>query len=466
MKLLIKWPTRGRPDKFFAVLAKYRAMLSGRHIVRFVVTCDEDDASMNNPEVKGRLHAVPNLRFSFGRHAGKVAAINDDMDVDFDILLLASDDMIPIAHGYDDVIASQMAKHFPDLDGVLWFNDGFVGRKLNTLTIMGRRYYQRTLYVYQPDYVSLWADNEFTAVADLLGRQVYFEDVIIRHEHPSNVHEKMDGVYRRANASNRRDKSLYEERKAAGFGVSEKDRHEEGGTTTDNILTPAPAIKTRGQHGRKIELVAVSITTHCSMACPECAFGAPRVRPEDRRHFPWSYFEEAAEYLRGIRSIGITGGEPTCHPQFAEFAPRFRDLFGCEELYLETNGYRVEDFSETLECFDRVGITHYSDAVYEGCPDNTKQVEFLRARLKGTKVVLNTWDAVHDPWPTTARSRRPCIRGRMETVAYSDGWLYPCCVGPGIPAPPGEKGIRLGADWRERILDVPLHCDVCAFGEE
>lgn len=464
MKLLIKWPTRGRPDKFFAVLAQYRAMLSGRHIVRFVVTCDDDDATMNCPDVKRRLHAIPNLRFSFGRHAGKVAAINDDMDVDFDVLLLASDDMIPKVHGYDDVIASQIAKHFPDLDGVLWFNDGFVGRKLNTLTIMGRRYYQRTLYIYQPDYVSLWADNEFTDVADLLGRQVYFKNVIIRHEHPTNVQGKLDGVYRKASADNKRDKALYEERKAAGFGVSRQDRHEDGGTIFDDGVTTELGVKTRGRCGRKIECVAVSITTYCNMACPDCAFGMPKVK--DKQHFPWAYFEEAAEYLRGIRSVGITGGEPTCHPQFAEFAPKFRELFGCEELYLETNGYRVERYSDILECFDRVGITHYSDAVYAGCPDNTKQVEFLRSRLKDTGIVLNTWDAVHDPWPTSARSRRPCVRGRMETISYSDGWLYPCCVGPGIPVPQEEKGIRLCADWRERILDVPLHCDVCAFGEE
>jgi len=38
--------------------------------------------------------------------------------------------------------------------------------------------------------------------------------------------------------------------------------------------------------------------------------------------------------------------------------------------------------------------------------------------------------------------------------------------GRGAPVPPQDKGVRLCADWRERVLDVPLHCDVCAFGEE
>ncbi|KKM89238.1 hypothetical protein LCGC14_1250640, partial [marine sediment metagenome] len=391
MKLLIKWPTRGRPDKFFEVLAKYRAMLSGRHDVRFLVTCDEDDSTMNSPDVRQRLAEIPGVQFSFGRHNGKVAAINANMDVDFDVLLLASDDMIPQVHGYDDVIMSRMKKYFPDLDGVLWFNDGFVGRRLNTLTIMGRQYYQRTLYIYQPDYVSLWADNEFTEVADLLGRQVYFEDVIIRHEHPGNVGSRTDGVYVRAEAHNDRDKKLYTLRKAAGFGIGAKDMHENGGTVTGDGDITKPTVHTRGGLGREITQVSMSITTHCNMSCPECAYGTPRV--DDKQHFSWEYFEEAAKHLRGIKSLGITGGEPTCHPEFSKFVPRFRELFDCVELYLETNGCLVEKHSDVLEFFDRVGITHYGESVYPGCPDNTAQMEFLRARLKGTRVTLNTWDA-------------------------------------------------------------------------
>jgi hypothetical protein len=77
-----------------------------------------------------------------------------------------------------------MTEHYPDTDGVLWFNDGYQGNRLNTLCILGKKYYDRFNYIYHPDYISVWCDNEFMDVANLLGKQIYFDDIIIRHEHP------------------------------------------------------------------------------------------------------------------------------------------------------------------------------------------------------------------------------------------------------------------------------------------
>ncbi len=153
MRMVIKFPTRGRPEKFAAVLNKYINFLSGMHEVHFVVSFDHDDPSMNNDnmwslfsrlnsQLDGRIHPV------CGKSTGKISAVNADLDVvrrlNPDVILLASDDMIPIHGGYDDVIARAMAKFFPDTDGVLWFNDGFSGgNKLITLSILGRKYFER-----------------------------------------------------------------------------------------------------------------------------------------------------------------------------------------------------------------------------------------------------------------------------------------------------------------------------------
>ena len=52
MKLIVKMATRSRPEKFKSVMTKYFDYLSGKHEVRFVITCDEDDASMNSEEMK------------------------------------------------------------------------------------------------------------------------------------------------------------------------------------------------------------------------------------------------------------------------------------------------------------------------------------------------------------------------------------------------------------------------------
>jgi hypothetical protein len=94
--------------------------------------------------------------------------------------------MTPIVKGYDNIIRNNMKTHYPDTDGVLWFNDGYQGQNLNTLCILGRKYYQRFGYIYCPEYKSLWCDNEFMDQANLLGRQIYFHETIIKHEHPAN----------------------------------------------------------------------------------------------------------------------------------------------------------------------------------------------------------------------------------------------------------------------------------------
>lgn len=49
-KLLIKFPTRERPQKFFKMLDLYYQYLSGTVPVHFLISCDIDDRSMNCPE--------------------------------------------------------------------------------------------------------------------------------------------------------------------------------------------------------------------------------------------------------------------------------------------------------------------------------------------------------------------------------------------------------------------------------
>jgi len=217
LKLLIKFPTRSRPEKFFIRLDEYYFMLRSENF-EFIVSCDNDDETMNNDEVKGRLDSYPNLRYFFSENASKVSAINNNMEgVEFDILLLASDDMQPIQAGYDVIIKEKMLENFPDMDGVLWFNDGFQGEKLNTLSIIGKKYYDRFGYIYNPEYQSLYCDTEFTA-ASLMNRKVkYFDMELIKHVQYSNVNENPDDLYIRNNKLEKIDYETYQRRRLTGF---------------------------------------------------------------------------------------------------------------------------------------------------------------------------------------------------------------------------------------------------------
>lgn len=230
MRLVIKFPTRERPQKFVSVLDKYINFLSGMHDVHFVVSFDHDDPSMNNDNMLSLFNRInTQLNGNFhpicGKSTGKISAINADLEVvrglNPDVILLASDDMIPVHGGYDDVIARAMAKFFPDTDGVLWFNDGFSGgNKLITLSILGRKYFDRFGYLYYPGYKSVFCDNEFTEVAKLLGKVVFIDHVIIQHQWVGAT--TPDALHARNESSDTyaHDQPLYQERLAKNFDLN------------------------------------------------------------------------------------------------------------------------------------------------------------------------------------------------------------------------------------------------------
>jgi hypothetical protein len=240
MKLFIKYPTKYRPQKSIETLKQYVKLADDMSNIKILVSLDYDDTSVKD-ELYTSIH--PNITVKRGPSEGKIAAINRDIPEasSFDILLLASDDMIPNVYGYDTVIRDSMTQFFPDTDGVLFFNDGYVGYKLNTLVICGSKYYQRFGYIYYPEYKSLYCDNEFMDTANRLGKQVYLNKVIIKHEHPANVRSvSLDALYKKNEGFYGIDGELYRQRYKPEYHVSVlictiPKRHEEFVTLLQDI---------------------------------------------------------------------------------------------------------------------------------------------------------------------------------------------------------------------------------------
>lgn len=219
MKLLIKFPTRGRSNKFLNVLRKYYDFLDDK-TTKIIITCDIDDVDMNQPHIKEVLSGYDNVKVCYGENKSKIDAINADLDGEsFDIVLLASDDMTPLKKGYDTIIKQKMIEHYPDTDGVLWFNDGYQGKKLNTLCILGKKYYDRFNYIYYPEYISVWSDNEFMNVGNILGKQTYFDEVIIQHQHPDWGYGGRDQIHSLNIKNEKHDRELYNKRKMINFDI-------------------------------------------------------------------------------------------------------------------------------------------------------------------------------------------------------------------------------------------------------
>jgi hypothetical protein len=224
MNILVKFPTRERPDKFFSVLDVYIKQSKLLSKIGFLISMDTDDYSMNNDHVKTKLNTYITegikLVYYYSNNNSKVQAINANIsNIDgWDILLLASDDMIPIQNGYDEIIRTDMYNNFLDTDGVLWYNDGGQSN-INTLCILGKKYYNRFGYIYHPDYISLWCDNEFTDISIILNKVYRSEQVIIEHAHPVYQKCNYDQLYLKNESFNNHDKQTYLKRKSLNFNL-------------------------------------------------------------------------------------------------------------------------------------------------------------------------------------------------------------------------------------------------------
>lgn len=222
MQILVKLPSRERPQKLLQIIDEYKTLAFDKSI-KYLVSLDTNDQSSNNSYVLGRLKELGCIVY-VGDSMNKVSACNRDVEKvnGWDILVLASDDMICQVQGWDKILSDEMEKNYPDTDGVLWHWDGDVNTrgKLNTMCILGYKYYKKFNYIYHDSYRSLFCDNEFTEVANILRKQTYFEQVLFKHVHFSNTHGiPKDALMTRTQSFYGIDKLIYEQRKKQNYGL-------------------------------------------------------------------------------------------------------------------------------------------------------------------------------------------------------------------------------------------------------
>lgn len=216
--ILFKFASRSRPQKFFSCLDNIQENISDKKNYLIACTLDTDDNSMNTTANHAKLETYQNLTLLWGTSRNKIDAINRGMEgLKWDIIVNTSDDMWFTKRGFDEVIRNDMNNYFPDTDGVLHYNDGVAAERVMTLSILGRKYYERDNYIYHPDYVNLWADNEATEVAKIRGKHKYLSYSIFNHNHPSVGKAAYDDQYRRTESYYIIDGQTFEKRKAKNF---------------------------------------------------------------------------------------------------------------------------------------------------------------------------------------------------------------------------------------------------------
>jgi hypothetical protein len=215
MKILFNYTTRTRPDWFERGLRSIVDNVeSDNYIV--LVSIDLDDDSMR--EMVKKYMTNDKIRFIYGTSTGKVNAINRDVDLfdEWDILVNMSDDMIFTQKGFDTIIRNS----FDNLDQCIHFPDTIHFDKLITLSVLGRDYYDRFGYVYHPEYISVWCDNETTEVARLLGCYKFVNCWIYEHLHPATGKISMDAQYHYTESFAGHDESIFQKRQQQKFDLN------------------------------------------------------------------------------------------------------------------------------------------------------------------------------------------------------------------------------------------------------
>ena len=216
--LLIKYPTRSRPDQFKRILTDYVSKLTGMYKVKFIISMDLNDESCNNNPMRYFLENMKtkvDLEYHYGTSKNKIDACNRDIPADgWKVCILVSDDMTPKQHGYDGVIMTDMNQHFPDGDGALNYNcGGHAYPKVMVLSVIGNPYYKRFNYIYHPDYTSLFCDEEQTVVARSMNKIKDINNKIITHD----WNDIKDDLRTHTEKFYQTDKIVFESRKQKGF---------------------------------------------------------------------------------------------------------------------------------------------------------------------------------------------------------------------------------------------------------
>lgn len=199
--ILFNFATRSRPRKAQATLESIKQFCQDEYKV--LLKIDADDTETIAETFEGCIYAI-------GTSANKIDAINRDIpETGWDILVNISDDQLFIKPFNIDCGPDEFV-HYPD---------GHVNERLSTMSVMGIDYYNQFGYVYHPDYVSLWSDNESMDVAKLLGCYRYIDEQIFIHNHPAWTGEKPDAQLLKTQAYYRQDERTYHKRKAAGFPI-------------------------------------------------------------------------------------------------------------------------------------------------------------------------------------------------------------------------------------------------------
>lgn len=202
-------PSRGRPDKSFSTILSWGTFGNVRDNLEIIISLDSNDTELLRYQERFKAdHTIVN------KNRSAVDAINNAAKVATgDILIVVSDDT-ECFHSWDTVLLKEVQGK---TDFILKTQDG-IQPWMITMPIMDRAYYNRSGYIYHPDYLHMFCDTELTCVADITGRKIT-SNLMFKHNHYSVTKEQPDEINRKADATWAQGEKLFLERYKKNFDL-------------------------------------------------------------------------------------------------------------------------------------------------------------------------------------------------------------------------------------------------------
>jgi hypothetical protein len=220
MRIAFIFASRSRPDKFYRCLDNIRAMAKSDNYFVWA-KLDVDDPTLD--KYQERLKEYPEVNIRYGVSQSKIHAINRNLEdlPECDILVNTSDDIIYDVPGFDNDIREAFQKCFPNLDGTINFPDDHGKSNTIIVSMLGINLFKFLGYIYNPEFISVYADNHFTEMTKKMGKYAFINKRLFTHAHPMWNLSEWDSQYRKTESKEfyQKDKETFLRLRAENFGL-------------------------------------------------------------------------------------------------------------------------------------------------------------------------------------------------------------------------------------------------------
>lgn len=206
-------PTRNRPEQAAKTHNHWVSNAVFPTQIEYLFAVDYDDNTANRINVP-----ASEAKYIMGHNRSAIQAINNAARVSKGRIIVVVSDDFRCEYGWDKILLKFTEGK---TDFLLKTYDGYNGSPwLITLPIMDRVYYNRFGYVYQPEYMHMWADTEMTAVGHMLGRVINCDDQLkFIHDHYTTGRTAKDEVNERNDSTWNQGKNLFAMRHEQNFYI-------------------------------------------------------------------------------------------------------------------------------------------------------------------------------------------------------------------------------------------------------